>query len=142
MHDGTTIYGTLANAREFLELLNGGRRKGIPRYYTYVIVDTGMYFSETGASFFTDFMSKHAMHANASDKVYFAGEFHIQQPSEGKYILVLDNNSGTYAPPKESLPKLRDFFEMNFVGLAVEAYDREDEKLKEYKKIMASFKAV
>lgn len=134
-HDSTTIYSIIRTGKEFLELFNNGRRKNIPRYYTYVIVPGGMYFSETGASFFTDFMSKHAMHANASEEVCFAGEFHIQQ-KDGKYVLVIDNNSGTYAPPKDKVAQLVDFFSFNFEDLQIEAYDRDDPKLKEYKKMM------
>lgn len=139
VHDNTTIYGTLSSGKEFLEMFNNGRRQNIPRYYTYVIVPNGMYFSETGASFFTDFMSKHAMHSNAAQEVCFAGEFHIQQ-RDGKYIMIIDNNSGTYAPPKERVEKLLQFFTFNFPDLAVEAYDREDPALKEYKTVMSSFK--
>jgi hypothetical protein len=132
VHDNTTVYGIVKTGQEFLEMFNYGRRQSIPRYYTYVIVENGMYFSETGASFFTDFMSKHAMHSNASEQVCFAGEFHVQQ-KDGKYVLVIDNNSGTYAPPKERIAKLIQFFNFNFPDLLVEAYDREDPTLKEYK---------
>lgn len=136
VHDNTTIYGSLKTGKDFLEMFNNGRRQGIPRYYTYVILETAMYFSETGASFFTDFMSKHAMHSNAAEQVCFAGEFHVQQKDD-KYILVIDNNSGTYAPPKERVHKLVDFFTFNFPDLAVEAYDREDLTLKEYKMVIS-----
>jgi len=139
-HDSTTQYGIIRSGKEFLELFHYGRRKSIPRYYTYVIVERGMYFSETGATFFTDFMSKHAMHANAAEQICFAGEFHIQHKSD-KFILVIDNNSGTYAPPKETVSKLVDLFTFNFPDLAVEAYDREDPALKEYKKIMSELAA-
>lgn len=139
VHDSTTIYSTVKSGKEFLELFGFGTRKKIPRYYTYVILPGGMYFSETGASFFTDFMSKHAMHSNAAEQVCFAGEFHVQQ-REGKYIFIVDNNSGTYAPPKEKVSKLADFFTYNFPDLDVEAYDRDDPKLKEYKKVMSEFK--
>eukprot|EP00026_Physarum_polycephalum_P010857 Phypoly_transcript_11039.p1 GENE.Phypoly_transcript_11039~~Phypoly_transcript_11039.p1 ORF type:complete len:382 (+),score=54.51 Phypoly_transcript_11039:46-1146(+) len=136
VHDNTTVYGTLRTGKDFLELFNNGRRQGIPRYYTYVILETAMYFSETGASFFTDFMSKHAMHSNAAEQVCFAGEFHVQQ-KDGNYVLVIDNNSGTYAPPKERVIKLVEFFKFNFPDLAVEAYDREDPALKEYKTVVS-----
>jgi len=73
------------------------------------------------------------MHACVSEKVRYAGEFHFQQEN-GKYCLVLDNNSGTYAPKKEILPLLKQLFELNFPGLEVEVLDFNDQKLKEYKK--------
>jgi hypothetical protein len=63
----------------------------------------------------------------------------IQQKS-GNYILVIDNNSGTYSPPKEMVSKLADLFRLNFPDLAVEAYDREDPVLKEYKRIVSEVK--
>lgn len=50
--------GVLHNGKEFLELIHLGLRDGIPRFYTYVLLDDRLYFSETGASFFRDFMSK------------------------------------------------------------------------------------
>jgi len=37
--------------------------------------------------------------------VRYAGEFHIQE-NNGKYKLVIDNNSGTYSPNKDLLPHL------------------------------------
>jgi len=76
------------------------------------------------------------VHANASTEVLYAGEFHI-----GKYLhpdgtafrwLIIDNNSGTYAPKKELLPKLRGLMAHNFPGLFVEALDFSDPNLKEY----------
>jgi hypothetical protein len=36
-------------------------------------MEDGMRFSETGAAFFRDMLSKHAMHSSASEEVYFAG---------------------------------------------------------------------
>ncbi len=40
------------------------------RYYTYVLAGDGsLRFSETGAGFFTDFFSKHAMHGGCAEKV-------------------------------------------------------------------------
>lgn len=97
------------------------------RYYTYVLMEDSLRFSETGAAFFDDIMSKHAMHAAAAEQVVCAGEFVIvtkhdylqalanagqqqqprrqwwwvQQPSQeelkGQYVLVVDNNSGERA---------------------------------------------
>ncbi len=47
-----------------------------PCVYTYVIDDNTWRFSQTGAQFFTDFASKHALLANCSESVRYAGEFH------------------------------------------------------------------
>ncbi|CAI5710215.1 unnamed protein product [Peronospora destructor] len=101
-----------------------------PVLFTYAITSTGWYFSETGASFFKDMFSKHMLHANVALSVKYAGEFHIEKGHFGKYKLVIDNNSGTYAPLKEDLPKLKEFFENNFPGILVEAKDRNDDELK------------
>lgn len=61
----------------------------------------------------------------------YAGEFHIQVDDDtGERFLVIDNNSGTFAPKQEFLPLLREVLEINFTGLRVEVYDREDPLLK------------
>ena len=46
-----------------------------------------------------DIWSKHALHANCSREVVYAGEFLIRYGNEG-HQLVIDNNSGTYGPDK------------------------------------------
>eukprot|EP00644_Phytophthora_capsici_P011731 jgi/Phyca11/509841/fgenesh2_kg.PHYCAscaffold_50_\ len=129
-HGGTTEYGTLKESSDFFKLVNYGRREEKPVLFTYAITSTGWYFSETGASFFKDMLSKHMLHAGAAFSVKYAGEFHIDKGHFGKYKLYIDNNSGTYAPPKADLPKLKQIFEVNFPGISVEARDRDDEDLK------------
>jgi hypothetical protein len=52
----------------------------------------------------------------------------------GEPTLVIDNDSGTYAPPKEDLPQLKALMESNFPGLSVEALDRENEDLQKTRK--------
>lgn len=59
------------------------------------------------------------MHANCEENVRYAGEFHIQKKDDGRYCLVVDNNSGTYSPDKNDLPTLAALFEKNFPGLDV-----------------------
>jgi len=103
-------------------------------FYTYVIVENKLQFSETGSSFVKDFSSKHAMHAKCSKSVYYAGEFHIRPGNHGGYKLVIDNNSGTYAPKKEHLGMVKELMEKNFPGLEVEALAYDDPILIEYKK--------
>ncbi|KAE9030318.1 hypothetical protein PR003_g11996 [Phytophthora rubi] len=63
-----------------------------------------------------------------------SSQFHIEKGLSGKYTLVIDNNSGTYAPPKEELPQLKALFETNFPGISVETHDRSSPELKEKRK--------
>jgi len=127
----------LCSGHDFLSKLKFGIRDNQRRFYTYVILDKDMRFSETGAAIFTDFMSKHAMHSNAREEVRYSGEFHIQPTEEHggeqKYKLVIDNNSGTYAPNKDDLPLLQRLFNINFPDIEVEALDRSDPKMEIYK---------
>jgi len=93
-----------------------------------------MRFSETGAKFFTDFMSKHAMHANCAEEVFCAGEFCVEELGDNKWRFIIDNNSGTYAPVLDILPKLAQLFSSNFPDMEVVALDREDPKIVEFRK--------
>lgn len=129
-HASTTQYGLLDNPSDFFKLINHGERLEKRVLFTYAITPTGWYFSETGAAFFKDMLSKHMLHSGAAFSVKYAGEFHIEKSLFGKYKLVIDNNSGTYAPPKAELPKLKELFEVNFPGISIEAKDRDDEELK------------
>lgn len=107
------------------------------------VPDSSLRFSETGAAFLVDFASKHALHANCAEAVFYSGEFH-PRPLGGwqgfsddipdalvQWELVVDNNSGTYAPKKEDLVRAQMAFEYNLPGLTVRALDREDPELKE-----------
>ncbi|CAF0970628.1 unnamed protein product [Rotaria sordida] len=106
-----------------------------PCIYTYIIDDNTWRFSETGAGFFIDFASKHALLANASEHVCYAGEFH-PRPKFGwenltdEWELVFDNGSGTYAPNSNLLSNLKELFTFNFPGLNVLVYDHKDPHLK------------
>ncbi|KIK64369.1 hypothetical protein GYMLUDRAFT_240921 [Collybiopsis luxurians FD-317 M1] len=121
-----------------------------PAVYTYIISaeDDSLRFSETGAAFFVDFASKHALHANCCERVRYSGEFHLRPlAKDGSWVgwsgfndatpddsvdweVLIDNNSGTYSPDKAVLPTLRALIDHNFPGLSVQALDREDEELK------------
>ncbi|BFZ60406.1 hypothetical protein YB2330_001442 [Saitoella coloradoensis] len=50
-----------------------------------------------------------------------------------KYILVIDNDSGTYMPSADRLPDFQKFLKHNLPGLEVRALGRDDEKLKKWK---------
>lgn len=138
-HDKSSQYGALVRADDLGRLLHGQRLTENPRQdlkmvvFTYSIIPKGLYFSETGTAFFQDFMSKHAMHANRATEVLYSGEFRLfrDEHHNGDWTLLIDNNSGTYAPKKEDLPKVRALFERNFPDLVVVALDHEDPHLKE-----------
>mmetsp|Transcript_36830 Transcript_36830/g.78532 ORF Transcript_36830/g.78532 Transcript_36830/m.78532 type:complete len:424 (+) Transcript_36830:96-1367(+) len=111
-------------------------RVSSPRY-TYVIMpDSHMHFSITSKNVATDFLSKHALHAGASTEVVYSGEFFFDQYScqakaTGKIGLVIDNNSGTFAPPKDKLDLLKLLMHLNFgTVMPIFALDREDPLLK------------
>ncbi|OWY96095.1 C2 domain-containing Hypothetical protein, partial [Phytophthora megakarya] len=129
-----TKYDSIATPAEFFELIHDGRRNDKPVLFTYAITSKGWYFSETGASFFKDMLSKHMLHSGAAFSVKYAGEFHIEKTDDDILKLVIDNNSGTYAPPQEQLPRLQELMENNFPGIVCEAVDRDDEALVEARK--------
>ncbi|KAJ6606017.1 hypothetical protein DFH09DRAFT_896524 [Mycena vulgaris] len=138
----TNKFGIIATGADVIAILRGGARVK-PAVYTYIISaeDDSLRFSETGAAFFVDFASKHALHANCHPCVRYSGEFH-PRPAGGwaafneatpdadvKWEIVIDNNSGTYSPDKTLLPKLKALLEYNFDGVTVFALDREDPEL-------------
>ncbi|GMF09717.1 unnamed protein product [Phytophthora lilii] len=133
-HDADTVYGQFQGPADFFKLLHDGKRQDKPVLFTYAIISTGWYFSETGAAFFKDILSKHMLHSGAQFNVKYTGEFHIEKGEAGEYKLLIDNNSGTYAPPKEELPQLKALLETNFPGISVQALDRGSPELKEKRK--------
>lgn len=60
-----------------------------------------------------------------------------QAAAEG-FKLVLDNNSGTYAPHKAKLRLLQRLFAANFPGMEVEVLDWRDPKLAYYQSLCPS----
>lgn len=151
----TNGFGVISDAASIQHILHGGQsRPGQapnaqfanrvkPAVYTYIISseDDSFRFSETGAAFFVDFASKHALHANCYETVRYSGEFH-PRPEGGwanfsddiadgdvDWELVIDNNSGTYAPDKAMLPALQELLEYNFPGFKIFALHHEDEEL-------------
>ncbi|KAE8904936.1 hypothetical protein PF005_g24684 [Phytophthora fragariae] len=129
-----TKYGAVSSPAEFFKLIHDGRRQEKTVLFTYVITKNGWYFSETGAAFFKDMLSKHMLHSGAAFSVLYAGEFRVDSYLFGEPKLIIDNDSGTYAPPKEDLPQLKALIENNFPGIAVEALDRENEDLQRTRK--------
>jgi hypothetical protein len=83
-------FGIINDARDTLKILHSGQAPGgtptggaanraefahrvKPAVYTYVIAaeDDTLRFSETGAKFFVDFASKHALHSNCAEAVRY-----------------------------------------------------------------------
>jgi hypothetical protein len=138
----TNRFGVIDTGADVLSVLRGGVRVK-PAVYTYIISaeDDSLRFSETGAAFFVDFASKHALHANCHPCVRYSGEFHPRpvggwqafndetSDDDVKWEIVVDNNSGTYSPDKKLLPQLKALLEYNFSGVTVYALDREDPEL-------------
>ena len=149
-------FGVIEDTAGIMQVLHGGARGSStigsqfehrvkPAVYTYIISseDDSFRFSETGAAFFVDFASKHALHANCYETVRYSGEFHPRPqggwdkfsddiPDEDvNWELVIDNNSWTYAPDKNLLPKVKELLEYNFPGFAIFALDHGDDALKE-----------
>ncbi|OAX35760.1 hypothetical protein K503DRAFT_696409 [Rhizopogon vinicolor AM-OR11-026] len=151
-------FGVIASADDVFKLLHGGSRASSgdgsrqpasanrikPAVYTYVIVkeDESFRFSETGAAFFVDFASKHALHSNCAESVVYSGEFH-PRPEGGwdtfsdetddgsvKWELVIDNNSGTYSPNPDLLVKVAQLVEFNFPGIKVVTLGQDNPDLK------------
>src|SRR5258706_2978760 len=139
-------FGIIEKPADLLQIFDDGTTHRVkPAVYTYVISaeDSSFRFSETGAAFFVDFASKHALHANCAESVRYSGEFH-PRPEGGwaqfrddiaddlvNWELVIDNNSGTYSPDKDLLPILKELLEYNFPGFGIVALDREDPELKQ-----------
>jgi hypothetical protein len=139
----TNEFGSLNSSEEFWNLLLNVNTNTIkPCVYTYIIEDHTWRFSETGASFFLDFASKHALHSNCAQAVCYAGEFHPRpiggwneyDPNEildwDQWELVIDNGSGTYAPDLTLLDQLKELLMFNFPQLNVVIYDFNDPQLK------------
>jgi len=80
-------------------------------------------------------LRKHAMHSGVAEHVRYAGEFHIFERG-GKHSLVLDNNSGTYAPSHETLPFLKTLFQHNFPGLDIVVINQGTDDFKAYQKVV------
>jgi hypothetical protein len=59
-----------------------------PAVYTYIIDDDTFRFSETGAAFFVDFASKHALHSSCAEEVRYAGG-KLVQPRVGMLLTVV-----------------------------------------------------
>ena len=129
--------GEIHSGEELLKLINYGRTKeGKIILFTYVIVNNYLRFSPTG-KLLKNMFSKHTIHSNCSPDVTYAGEFHVQK-KEDKYILVIDNNSGTYKPNPEDLPLVKQLIIKNFPGVDLDIVAVGSVELESYHKIINS----
>lgn len=152
----SNTFGVIQSTEDVFTLFRGGRRRSSidgtvsyahrikPAVYTYIIStdDDSFRFSETGAAFFVDFVSKHALHSNCATSVRYSGEFHprpvdgwarfsdAMRDEEVKWEIVIDNNSGTYSPDPALLPKVKEIIELNFPGCRVVALRHDDPELR------------
>ncbi|KAF9009706.1 hypothetical protein BDQ17DRAFT_1406697 [Cyathus striatus] len=138
---GRNKFGVIEDAGGILEIMHGGRARAGPEgdsnaqflhrvkpaVYTYIISsdDDSFRFSETGAAFFVDFASKHALHSNCSPTVRYSGEFH-PRPKGG-----WANFNDGMSDKDVEWEFLKELLEYNFPGLGVVALDREDPRLVE-----------
>ena len=104
--------------------------------YTYIIDDHTWRFSQANGDFLANIASKHALLANGSEYVKYAGEFHAQPKfgwnnCNGEWELVFDNASGTYTPDDRLLKTLEQLLKFNFPELNIVTYRHDDPALKE-----------
>lgn len=151
----SNAFGVIKSAEDVYTLFRGGMRRSSvdgavsyahrikPAVYTYIIStdDDSLRFSETGAAFFVDFASKHALHSNCAKAVRYSGEFHPRpvggwarfsegiKDSDVEWEIVIDNNSGTYSPDPLLLPKVKEIVEANFTGFRVVALRHDEPEL-------------
>ncbi|KAJ3248737.1 hypothetical protein HK104_007695 [Borealophlyctis nickersoniae] len=123
--------GNIDSAADFLRLINNGLdASNRPLLYNYVLsaYDDGKFrFTETGAQLGKDMVSKHAVLGNAEEDVYYAGDFFMMGQ-----VLVLSNNSGTYAPSMDVAPLVQKVMEQN-LKLEVLVIDHQDPRYKQWK---------
>jgi len=131
----TSIHG-LGDLLNSLPQVNKKNNKSLR--FTYVITNESfMNFSVTSKQTAQDFLSKHALHNGAKPELFYAGEFFVDRRSSrylstNKPALVIDNNSGTFAPPAHKLEKLEKLLKFNFGDeFPIFVLDREDPVLKE-----------
>eukprot|EP00659_Diplonema_papillatum_P017572 gene17572-27053_t len=125
-----TTQGVLNEPADLWRLLKDGRVGSHEVHFTYVFVtnrqNVGEWrFSPTGTGALRDNLSKHAVHADAAREVLYAGEFHINV-LDGVKTLVIDNNSGTFAPAADMLPMVEAVLREHIPGLPVRAVHYDD----------------
>jgi hypothetical protein len=145
----TKLHRCFASIRDSVVCIFGPKKENEPKHestdeseekereiYTYSLMDNSIRFSRSSAWTNIDMASKHALHAGGAPEVFYAGEFWIEGGPEEK-TLYIDNNSGTFAPPKEDLFRMKLLMETNFPGMKVVVLDYQDPLWKEKRKKMS-----
>jgi hypothetical protein len=132
--EGRTLFGgnverqtDLSDDVDFLLGFDFGAREMMQQVWAYIVYKDSMRFCEAGN------LIAHCAMAESSDEVWCAGEF-IVRHENGQYSLVLDNNSGTYAPSMEALQRCTKLIKNNFSQLHVDAIKFDSDELKVLKK--------
>eukprot|EP00450_Noctiluca_scintillans_P009907 CAMPEP_0194492244 /NCGR_PEP_ID=MMETSP0253-20130528/10869_1 /TAXON_ID=2966 /ORGANISM="Noctiluca scintillans" /LENGTH=530 /DNA_ID=CAMNT_0039333087 /DNA_START=1 /DNA_END=1590 /DNA_ORIENTATION=+ len=118
-------HGTCAlrSGHDLLCLMKFGMDRGKACVFTYSLIDEGLFFSETSCAALKDTNSKHIVHANGNLSVFCAGTLRICRSPDGEYVLVFDNDSGTYMPGEESLELMERTLKHNFASLLTRRLD-------------------
>lgn len=91
----------VSTGQDLLALIDSVKNHG---RFTYVLMEDGSFrFSSTKSHGPIDLLSKHAIHSDCAESVLYAGEFCITENQDGTKILLINNNSGTYAPRNDQL---------------------------------------
>ena len=130
---------SIRGSQDFLKMLpKFSSKTGKTIRFTYVILpNTEIHFSITSRKIVQDMLSKHALHSRAQKNVVYAGEFFVDRKStrfekSQKPAIIIDNNSGTFAPTKERLHMLKTLLQVNLgTDVPIYALDRDDPFLKE-----------
>ncbi|KAJ3177403.1 hypothetical protein HDU87_004422 [Geranomyces variabilis] len=97
--------------------------------YTYTLLADGVLHFSRGDTPILNIASKHMMHSSCAPQVVYAGTMRIEAQKTNddgddervRRFLIMDNDSGTYAPrcDRAELRRLRDLMQWNFPGLIV-----------------------
>ncbi|TPX64066.1 hypothetical protein SpCBS45565_g06162 [Spizellomyces sp. 'palustris'] len=90
--------------------------------YTYTLLQDGTLHFSRAESPVLDVASKHCIHSSVAEEVVYSGTFRLED-HDGEKVLVMDNDSGTYAPRTDrgELERLEALMQWNFKGLKVQA---------------------
>ncbi|KAI9096960.1 hypothetical protein DFS34DRAFT_622020 [Phlyctochytrium arcticum] len=88
---------------------------------TYTLLADGTLHFSKSDTMLLEVASKHCIHSSAAPEVVFSGTFRLERQN-GRVVLVMDTDSGTYAPrtDRDELKRLKSLMEHNFPGLVVD----------------------
>ena len=90
--------------------------------FTYTLLEDGVLHFSGAGSVALELPSKHCVHSCAAPHVIYSGTFRLEERDGRRTVLVMDNDSGTYAPTnaRGELRRLQGLMAWNFPGLHVE----------------------